>query len=170
VYWTALDFAEQQHYRANASVKQAANRTDVWLWAGAQIVLWQNSVRMQTAVTAQGGYLRHLLLQLSIPGSFSLRCILCSSFLMQQFAHIQCRAGRTEMAGEESAGTSGITCAGATKELVSAVLLVTAAAACAIAALDAPAVAADDAYRGTSAVLPAGVLPSASMPAEVHVW
>lgn len=80
------------------------------------------------------------------------------------------KAGRTEMAGEERAGTSGMTCTGAAKELVSAVLLVTAAAACAIAALDAPAVAADDAYRGTSAVLPAGVLPSASMPAEVHVW
>jgi len=79
------------------------------------------------------------------------------------------KAGRTEMAGEERAGTSGMTCTGAAKELVSAVLLVAAASACAIAALEAPAVAADGASRGTSAVLPASVLPSASMPAEVHV-
>ena len=79
------------------------------------------------------------------------------------------KAGRTEMAGEDRAGTSGMTCTGAAKELVSAVLLVTAASACAIAALDAPAVAADDASRDASGVLPAGILPSASMPAEIHV-
>ena len=79
------------------------------------------------------------------------------------------KAGRTEMAGEERAGTSGMTCTGAAKELVSAVLLVAAASACAIAALEAPAVAADGASRYTSAVLPASLLPSASMPAEVHV-
>lgn len=79
------------------------------------------------------------------------------------------KAGRTEMAEEERAGTSGMTCTGAAKELVPAVLLVTAASARAIAALDAPAVAADDASRGTSAVLLASGSPSASMPAEVHV-
>ena len=79
------------------------------------------------------------------------------------------KAGRTEMVGEERGDASGMTCAGAAEELVSAVLLVTAASARAIAAMDAPAVAADGASRSTSAVLPAGVLPSASMPAEVHI-
>lgn len=72
-------------------------------------------------------------------------------------------------AGQERAGTSGMTCTGAAKELVSAVLLVAAASACAIAALDAPAVAEDGASWDTSAVLLAGILPSASVPAEVHV-
>ena len=72
------------------------------------------------------------------------------------------KAGRSEMAGEERAGASGMTCTGAAKELMSAVLLVAAA-------LDAPAVAADEASRSTSAVLPAGILLSASMPAAVHV-
>ncbi len=79
------------------------------------------------------------------------------------------KSGRTEMVGEERGVTSGMTCTSAAEELVSAVLLVAAASACAIAALDAPAVAVDGASRSTSAVLPAGVLPSASMPAEVHM-